>query len=124
MVESDDTDRVHVEKRYIHQDGHTIWVSIHGTLVRDADGQPLHTVAHVQDITLRHAANRDLEESEAQLRRIVDALADDGIVVNRKKVQRLMRIMGLAALYPKPRTTIPAVGHRIYPYLLRRLRID
>ena len=57
-------------------------------------------------------------------RRIVDALAEDGIVVNRKKVQRLMRIMGLAALYPKPRTTIPAVGHRIYPYRLRGLIID
>ena len=40
-------------------------------------------------------------------RRIVDALADDGIVVNRKKVQRLMRIMGIAALYPKPRTHNP-----------------
>ena len=57
-------------------------------------------------------------------RRIVDALAEAGIVVNRKKVQRLMRIMGLAALYPKPRTTIPAVGHRIYPYRLRGLNID
>lgn len=57
-------------------------------------------------------------------RRIVDALDDEGIVVNRKKVQRLMRIMGLAALYPKQRTTIPAVGHRIYPYLLRGLTVD
>jgi HTH-like domain/Integrase core domain len=57
-------------------------------------------------------------------RRMVDALADNGFVVNRKKVVRLMRIMGLAALYPKRRTTIPAVGHRIYPYLLRGLKID
>ncbi|EUA12778.1 putative transposase [Mycobacterium kansasii 732] len=32
--------------------------------------------------------------------------------------------MGLAALYPKPRTTIPGVGHRVYPYLLRGLTID
>ena len=57
-------------------------------------------------------------------RRIVNALAEAGIVVNRKKVQRLMRTMGLAALYPKRRTTIAAVGHRIYPYLLRGLHID
>jgi len=57
-------------------------------------------------------------------RRIVDALAEAGFVVNRKKVVRLMRMMGLAALYPKRRTTIPAVGHRIYPYLLRGLKID
>ena len=57
-------------------------------------------------------------------RRIVDALSDDDIFVNRKRVQRLMQIMGLIALYPKPRTSRPAPGHRIYPYLLRDLTID
>lgn len=57
-------------------------------------------------------------------RRIADALADDGAAVNRKRVQRLMQVMGLTALYPKPRTTTPAPGHRIYPYLLRDLTID
>jgi putative transposase len=43
--------------------------------------------------------------------------------VNRKRVQRLMRLMGLEAIYPKRRTTKPAVGHKIYPYLLRNLEI-
>jgi putative transposase len=43
--------------------------------------------------------------------------------VNRKRVQRLMRIMGLEAVYPKRRTTRPAAGHKIYPYLLRNLEI-
>lgn len=57
-------------------------------------------------------------------RRIGDALADEGLIVNRKRVQRLMRTMGLTALYPKPRTTKPAPGHRIHPYLLRDLTID
>jgi len=57
-------------------------------------------------------------------RRIVDALSDDGLYINRKRVQRLMQVMGLIALYPKPRTTCPAPGHRIYPYLLRDLTID
>ena len=57
-------------------------------------------------------------------RRIGDALADEGLIVNRKRVQRLMRIMGLTALYPKPRTTKPTPGHEIYPYLLRDLTID
>ena len=57
-------------------------------------------------------------------RRIGDALADQGLMVNRKRVQRLMRIMGLTALYPKPRTTQPAPGHRIYPYLLRDMTVD
>ena len=44
--------------------------------------------------------------------------------VNRKRVQRLMRIMGIEAVGPKRRTTRPAAGHRIYPYLLRNLRIE
>src|SRR5437879_7064327 len=44
--------------------------------------------------------------------------------VNRKRVQRLMRPMGIAALGPKPRTTKPAPGHKIYPYLLRGMTIE
>jgi len=43
--------------------------------------------------------------------------------VNRKRVQRLMRLMGIEAIYPKRRTTRPVAGHRIYPYLLRNLAI-
>jgi putative transposase len=39
--------------------------------------------------------------------------------INRKRVQRLMRLMGIEALYPKPTLSRPAPGHEIYPYLLR-----
>ncbi len=46
-----------------------------------------------------------------------------GHSVNRKRVQRLMRIMGLEAIYPRPRTSVPHPGHRIYPYLLRGMQI-
>ena len=44
--------------------------------------------------------------------------------VNRKRVQRLMRLMGLEAIYPKRRTTQPGAGHKIYPYLLKGLEIN
>jgi len=44
--------------------------------------------------------------------------------VNRKRAQRLMRIAGIEALYPKPRLSTPAAGHRIYPYLLREVIIE
>ena len=57
-------------------------------------------------------------------RRICDELQDQGHTVNRKRVQRLMRNMGLHALYPKPRTTHPGKGHKIYPYLLKGLSIE
>lgn len=57
-------------------------------------------------------------------RRIRDWLQDEGHDINRKRVQRLMREMGIRALYPKPRTSKPGKGHKIYPYLLRELVID
>lgn len=43
--------------------------------------------------------------------------------VNRKRVQRLMRRMGIEAIYPKRKTTRPGSGHKIYPYLLRNVAI-
>ena len=47
-----------------------------------------------------------------------------GYKVNRKRVQRLMRLMGLEAIYPKRKTSRPHPDHKIYPYLLRNLKID
>jgi putative transposase len=44
--------------------------------------------------------------------------------VNRKRVQRLMRLLGLAAIYQRPNTSKPAEAHKIYPYLLRGLAIE
>ena len=57
-------------------------------------------------------------------RRVRDNLEDLGHTVNRKKVQRLMRQLGIAALYPKANTSRPGKGHKIYPDLLKGLTID
>lgn len=57
-------------------------------------------------------------------RRMTAMLRAEGVSVNRKRVQRLMRLMGIAALGPKPRTSKPAPGRRIYPYLLRNVTIE
>lgn len=46
------------------------------------------------------------------------------IKINRKRVRRLMRLMGIDAIYPKPTTSKAAKGHKIYPYLLRGLNIN
>ncbi len=56
-------------------------------------------------------------------RKIMRWLREQGEAVNRKRVQRLMRVMGLEAIYPKPRLSVPGRGHRIYPYLLRGVAI-
>ena len=84
--------------------------------------------------------SKPASEYDLQLMRLIDELYLDhpcrgsrsmrnqlrrsGYKVNRKKVQRLMRLMGIRAVYPKPRTTIPHLGHKVYPYLLRNLNID
>jgi putative transposase len=57
-------------------------------------------------------------------RRMAAMLRATGHTINRKRVQRLMRKMGIAALGPKPRTTKPAPGHKLFPYLLRNVTID
>jgi len=57
-------------------------------------------------------------------RRMTAMLRAEGEKINRKRVQRLMRQMGIAALGPKPNTTKPAPGHKIFPYLLRNLKIE
>jgi len=57
-------------------------------------------------------------------RRIAATLTEEGFPIDRKRARRLMRLMGIEALGPKPRTTKPAPGHKIYPYLLRDMKID
>lgn len=56
-------------------------------------------------------------------RRICDRLLDFDQVVNRKRIQRLMRKLGIAAVAPKPGLSIPATGHKVYPYLLRNVEV-
>jgi len=51
-------------------------------------------------------------------------LRAQGHLVNIKRVRRLMWLMGLMPIYRQPRTSVPAKGHKIYPYLLRGMRID
>ena len=57
-------------------------------------------------------------------RQMARQLRREGICVGRHRVRRLMRLMGLAAIYQAPRTSDPHPAHRIYPYLLKGLAID
>ena len=57
-------------------------------------------------------------------RKLAAWLKGKGQTVNRKRVRRLMHLMGLKAIYRKPRTSKPGSGHKIYPYLLRDLTIS
>ena len=58
------------------------------------------------------------------VRRMTAWLASRSYLVNEKRVRRLLRKMGLLAIYPKPRLNQPALGAQVYPYLLRGLGIE
>ena len=55
-------------------------------------------------------------------RRMTAWLATQGHLVNRKRVQRLMRLMALVAIYQRPSTSKAAAAHKVYPYLLGGIR--
>jgi len=57
-------------------------------------------------------------------RKLRDYLIRQGYEVNRKRVQRLMREMGLVSIAPQPNTSRPAPSHKVYPYLLRGMEIN
>ena len=57
-------------------------------------------------------------------RRMTAQLRAQGHPVNRKRVQRLMRLMGIAAIYQRPNTSRPSARHKVYPYLLRGLEVN
>ena len=83
---------------------------------------------------------QEISEEESKLLRLLDEkymktpfygsrkmtmyLRSLGYKINRKRVMRLMRELGLQAIYPKPRTSIANKEHEIYPYLLRELNIE
>jgi putative transposase len=57
-------------------------------------------------------------------RRMTEWLITQGDEVNRKRISRLMEVMGIEAVYPKPKLSRPGEGHKIYPYLLRGVTVD
>jgi putative transposase len=56
-------------------------------------------------------------------RKMVEWLDTQGFRVNRKRVSRLMDLMGIEAVYPKPKLSQPGDGHKVYPYLLRGVEV-
>ena len=65
-----------------------------------------------------------LKNPSSGSRTIRNDLCRMGHRVNRKRVQRLMRLMGIEAIYPKPKTSRPHPQHKVYPYLLRDMDIN
>jgi putative transposase len=57
-------------------------------------------------------------------RKMTEWLVTEGYPVSRKRVTRLMELLGIEAVYPKPKLSQPGEDHRIYPYLLREAAVE
>jgi putative transposase len=80
----------------------------------------------VDELDLLHSRLIDEEYTRHPFygtRRMVVFLKTNGHIVNRKRVQRLMRLMGLAGMAPGPNTSWPHPEHKVYPYLLRGVSV-
>jgi len=86
--------------------------------------KPKHKVCPLDELLMQAIDRLYMEEPTYGSRRIRDELNKLGYDVGRKRVQRLMRVMGVEPIYPKPRLSIPGKGHKKYPYLLRGLSIE
>ena len=73
---------------------------------------------------MRQIDKQFLETPFYGVRQMTWHLRNEGHPVNEKRIRRLMRLMGLMQIYQKPNTSKPTKGHKIYPYLLRDLRVD
>jgi putative transposase len=73
---------------------------------------------------MRRIDELHLEHPFAGSRMLRDLLRGEGVTIGRDLVATLMQRMGIEALYRRPRTSVPAPGHKIYPYLLRGLKVE
>lgn len=73
---------------------------------------------------MRRIDEQFLETPFFGVRQMTWHLRNEGHRVNEKRIRRLMRLMGLMPIYQKPNTSRPAKGHKIWPYLLKGLRVD
>ena len=110
----------------------------------DADDQKLSVCRQCRLLNLNRSTyyykKKPVKPQDLKLMRIIDEqylktpswgsrsmrnhLRRTGYKINRKRVQRLMRLMGLEAIYPKPKTSRPHPAHKVYPYLLRNTVVE
>jgi putative transposase len=80
--------------------------------------------ADTYDIELMHYIDNEYTQHPfLGSRRMTAVLNRAGYTINRKRVVRLMQIMGISAIYPEPHLSIGGTGHKVFPYLLRGLKI-
>jgi putative transposase len=81
----------------------------------DVDAEELALMRRIDELHLKHPFFGS--------RMLTETLKKKGCVINRKHTQRLMRVMGLESMAPKPKTSSAAHEHPVYPYLLRQVKV-
>jgi diguanylate cyclase (GGDEF)-like protein/PAS domain S-box-containing protein len=71
-----------IEKRYLHAEGHPVWLSLSGSVTRDSEGRPLYFIAQMQDVTERKRADEALKESEGRFRQLFEHSVDALFVIH------------------------------------------
>ena len=87
----------HMEKRYIHKDGHIIWILLSVSLVRDENGEPKHFVSQIQDITDRKKHEEQLRNDKKGLEKAVDE-KDSELTCARKQLDDTRRLSDIGML--------------------------
>ncbi|MDQ4001529.1 MAG: PAS domain S-box protein [Actinomycetota bacterium] len=100
-----ETSEYEAEKRYVRKDGQDVWVSVNTTIIRDEAGQPLRTLAVIQDITGRMQAEEKLRESNTLLRSIIEGV-NDAIFAKDIRGRYLMINSAWASILGKPKKEI------------------
>ncbi len=73
-----------MEKRYVHADGHIVWVNLSVSLVRDEDGTPRYFISQIEDITQRKQTESALQAGQERLRRILDTAGDAFVAIDQE----------------------------------------
>ena len=105
-----------LEKRYIHKDGHTIWIFLNCSVVEDDEGKPIHFLTYIKDVTDRKLAEQALQESNKRNQAILRALPDMMFLQNKEGTYLDYYARDLGALFVPPesflgkkvRDTLPA----------------
>ncbi len=82
-----------IEKRYLHAEGHPVWLSLSASVAKDSEGRPLYFIAQMQDVTERKRADEALKESEGRFRQLfqLSVAAVFGILLLRKPLQAFVK---------------------------------
>ncbi len=109
----------HLEKRYFHKSGQTVWVLLSVALVRDEEGQPLYLVAQIQDVSDRKRAEQKVQEQAA----LID-ISPDAILVRNLDCQVLFWNQGAEQIYGWSATTILGQNSREFLFKSSSSQLD